>query len=28
VERRRHHALLGLGDIGESIAHPMHPQIH
>src|SRR6266571_3083804 len=24
AQRRRHHALLGLGDIGEGIAHPMH----
>src|SRR5262245_50614795 len=23
-QRRRHHALLGLRDIGESVAHPMH----
>src|SRR5262249_59858449 len=24
AQRRRHHALLGLGDISKSIAHPMH----
>jgi len=24
AQRRRHHALLGFGDIGEGVAHPMH----